>query len=48
MVAYYAIAKTGAVVNPVNAMLTPEEVKYIVGGLRRARRRRLRGQGRRR
>jgi long-chain acyl-CoA synthetase len=30
MVAYYAIAKTGAVVNPVNTMLTPEEVKYIV------------------
>ena len=29
MVAYYAIAKTGAVVNPVNAMLTPEEVRYI-------------------
>jgi len=31
MVAYYAIAKTGAVLNPVNTMLTPEEVKYIVG-----------------
>jgi long-chain acyl-CoA synthetase len=30
MVAYYAIAKTGAVVNPVNTMLTPEEVKFIV------------------
>ncbi len=30
MVAYYAIAKTGAVVNPVNTLLTPEEVKYIV------------------
>jgi len=30
MVAYFAIAKTGAVVNPVNTMLTPEEVKYIV------------------
>jgi long-chain acyl-CoA synthetase len=30
MVAYYAIAKTGAVVNPVNTMLTPEEVRYIV------------------
>lgn len=30
MVAYYAIAKAGAVVNPVNALLTPEEVKYIV------------------
>ena len=46
MVAYYAIAKTGAVVNPVNAMLTPEEVKYIVEDSRRARRRRLRRQGR--
>ena len=31
LVAYYAIAKTGAVVNPVNVMLTPEEVKFIVG-----------------
>ena len=30
MVAYYAIAKTGAVVNPVNALLTPEEVNYII------------------
>jgi long-chain acyl-CoA synthetase len=30
MVAYYAIAKSGAVVNPVNVMLTPEEVSYIV------------------
>ena len=30
MVAYYSIAKTGAAVNPVNALLTPEEVKYIV------------------
>ncbi|KAB2913982.1 MAG: long-chain fatty acid--CoA ligase [Hyphomicrobiaceae bacterium] len=31
MVAYYGIAKAGAVVNPVNVMLTPEEVSYIVG-----------------
>ena len=31
LVAYYAVAKTGAVVNPVNVMLTPEEVKFIVG-----------------
>jgi long-chain acyl-CoA synthetase len=31
MVAYYAIAKAGAVVNPVNTLLTPEEVRYIVG-----------------
>src|SRR5947207_12245187 len=30
MVAYYAIAKTGAVLNPVNVMLTPEEVQYII------------------
>ena len=30
VVAYYAVAKAGAVVNPVNAMLTPEEVSYIV------------------
>ena len=30
MVAYHAVAKTGAVVNPVNALLTPEEVNYIV------------------
>ena len=41
MVAYYAIAKTGAVVNPVNTMLTPEEVKYIVPGFGRPRHRRL-------
>jgi long-chain acyl-CoA synthetase len=30
LVAYYGTAKTGAVVNPINTMLTPEEVKYIV------------------
>ncbi|MGH6816039.1 MAG: AMP-binding protein [Hyphomicrobiaceae bacterium] len=30
LVAYYAIAKTGAVVIPINVMLTPEEVGYIV------------------
>jgi long-chain acyl-CoA synthetase len=30
LVAYYAIAKAGAVVNPANSMLTPAEVKYIV------------------
>jgi acyl-CoA synthetase (AMP-forming)/AMP-acid ligase II len=28
---YYASAKTGAVVNPVNVMLTPEELKFIMG-----------------
>jgi len=30
LVAYYAIAKAGAVVNPVNVMLTPEEIRYII------------------
>lgn len=30
LVAYYAIAKAGAVVNPANTMLTPTEVRYIV------------------
>jgi long-chain acyl-CoA synthetase len=30
MVAYFAAAKTGAVVNPVNVMLTPAEVGYII------------------
>ena len=30
MVSYYAIAKTGAVVNPINVMLTPSEVGYVV------------------
>jgi long-chain acyl-CoA synthetase len=30
LVSYYGIVKTGAVVNPVNAMLTPEEVRYAV------------------
>ena len=30
VVSYHGIAKTGAVVNPINVMLTPEEVKYIV------------------
>jgi len=30
VVAYYAIAKTGAVVNPINVMLTSEEVRYIL------------------
>ncbi|MEM1200036.1 MAG: AMP-binding protein [Pseudomonadota bacterium] len=31
LVAYYGILKTGAVVNPINVMLTPDEVRYIVG-----------------
>lgn len=30
IVAYYGIAKTGAVVNPINVMLTPEEVRFVV------------------
>jgi long-chain acyl-CoA synthetase len=30
LVAYYGIAKTGAVVIPVNVMLTPGEVRYVV------------------
>lgn len=29
-VAYYATAKIGAVINPVNVMLTPEELLYVV------------------
>jgi long-chain acyl-CoA synthetase len=30
LIAYYGIAKTGAVVIPVNVMLTPDEVRYVV------------------
>jgi len=30
VVSYYGILKTGAVVNPINVMLTPEEVAYVV------------------
>lgn len=30
LVSYYAIGKLGGVVNPVNVMLTPEEVRYVV------------------
>ena len=30
LVAYYAIAKTGAVVNPISSMFTTEEVRYVV------------------
>jgi long-chain acyl-CoA synthetase len=29
IVAYYGVLKTGAVVNPINAMLTPSEVGYV-------------------
>ncbi len=30
IVSYYAIARAGAVINPVNTMLTPEEIRYVV------------------
>ena len=30
IVSYYGILKTGAVINPVNALLTPEEIAYVV------------------
>jgi long-chain acyl-CoA synthetase len=30
IVSYYAIARLGAVINPINVMLTPEEVLYVV------------------
>lgn len=30
VVSYYGIAKTGAVLNPINVMLTPDEVAYVV------------------
>jgi long-chain acyl-CoA synthetase len=30
LVSYYGIAKAGAVLNPINVMLTPEEVRYAV------------------
>lgn len=30
IVSYYAIARAGAVINPINTMLTPEEVSFIV------------------
>ena len=29
-VSYHGIAKTGAVINPINVMLTPDEVGYVV------------------
>lgn len=31
VVSYYGILKAGAVVNPINVMLTPEEVEFVVG-----------------
>ena len=30
IVSYYAIAKAGGVINPINVMLTPDEVAYVV------------------
>jgi long-chain acyl-CoA synthetase len=30
IVSYYAVAQLGAVINPINVMLTPEEVLYVV------------------
>jgi long-chain acyl-CoA synthetase len=30
VISYYAVAKLGAVINPINVMLTPEEVLYVV------------------
>ena len=30
VVAYYAVAKLGAVINPINVMLTPSEVEFVV------------------
>ena len=30
VVSYYGIAKTGAVLNPINVMLTPQEVAFVV------------------
>jgi long-chain acyl-CoA synthetase len=30
IVSYYAIARAGAVINPINTMLTPEEVRFVV------------------
>ena len=31
IVSYYAISRAGAVINPINTMLTPEEVAFVVG-----------------
>ncbi len=30
IVSYFAIARIGAVINPVNTMLTPAEIEYVV------------------
>ena len=46
IVSYYGVLKTGAVINPVNVMLTPAEVAYVTQGLRRQSADRRPGQGR--
>ena len=35
VVSYYGVLKLGAVINPINVMLTPTEVEYVVRRLRR-------------
>ncbi len=30
IVSYYAVARAGAVINPINTMLTPSEVRFVV------------------
>ena len=30
VISYFSIARIGAVINPVNTMLTPDEIKYVV------------------
>ena len=30
MISYYASARLGAVINPVNTMLTPDEIEFVV------------------
>ena len=34
VVSYYAVTKLGAAINPINVMLTPEEVRYVVNDCR--------------
>ncbi|MES0864245.1 AMP-binding protein [Ruegeria sp. SCPT10] len=34
IVSYYAIARAGAVINPINTMLTPDEVRFVVSDCR--------------
>ena len=33
VVSYFAIARLGAVINPVNTMLTPTEIAFVVRGI---------------